>query len=183
MDISVSLFQIVVGLAVYLVIAAVLIAVSVIDFRTRRIPNEYVLALLALRLVVGVLDALWGSAFAAFVSLATSGVVSIGVTFALVVLTMIKERSGYERDGSFSTPLATHWQSFDAGIAAQTFCLSAHALGLGTVIMGIYDPAEVAKVVEIPEGQEVAALIALGHPAQDPQAPARKDVDTLLRFE
>ena len=40
---------------------------------------------------------------------------------ALVVLTMIKERSGYERDGSFSTPLATHWQSFDAGIAAQTF--------------------------------------------------------------
>ena len=102
---------------------------------------------------------------------------------ALVVLTMIKERSGYERDGSFSTPLATHWQSFDAGIAAQTFCLSAHALGLGTVIMGIYDPAEVAKVVAIPEGQEVAALIALGHPAQDPQAPARKDVDTLLRFE
>ena len=102
---------------------------------------------------------------------------------ALVVLTMIKERSGYERDGSFSTPLATHWQSFDAGIAAQTFCLSAHALGLGTVIMGIYDPAEVAKVVKIPEGQEVAALIALGHPAQDPQAPARKDVDTLLRFE
>ena len=73
--------------------------------------------------------------------------------------------------------------AIDAGIAAQTFCLSAHALGLGTVIMGIYDPAEVAKVVEIPEGQEVAALIALGHPAQDPQAPARKDVDTLLRFE
>ena len=68
-------------------------------------------------------------------------------------------------------------------LVAQTFCLSAHALGLGTVIMGIYDPAEVAKVVEIPEGQEVAALIALGHPAQDPQAPARKDVDTLLRFE
>ena len=31
---------------------------------------------------------------------------------ALVVLTMIKERSGYERDGSFSTPLAAHWQSF-----------------------------------------------------------------------
>ncbi|MFR0941492.1 MAG: nitroreductase family protein [Butyricicoccus sp.] len=73
---------------------------------------------------------------------------------ALVVLTMIKERSGYERDGSFSTPLAAHWQSFDAGVAAQTFCLSAHALGLGTVIMGIYDPAEVAKVVEIPEGRK-----------------------------
>ena len=76
MDISASLFQIVMGLAVYLVIAVVLIAVSVIDFRTRRIPNEYVLALLALRLVVAAFDALWGSASAAFASLATSGVVS-----------------------------------------------------------------------------------------------------------
>lgn len=92
MDISVSLFQIVMGLAVYLVIAAVLIAVSVIDFRTRRIPNEYVLALLALRLVVAAFDALWGSASAAFVSLVTSGVVSIGVTFALVVPKRIFEK-------------------------------------------------------------------------------------------
>ena len=50
------------------------------------------LALLALRLVVGVLDALWGSASAAFASLATSGVVSIGVTFALVVLKRIFEK-------------------------------------------------------------------------------------------
>ena len=41
MDISVSLFQIVMGLAVYLVIAAVLIAVSVIDFRTRRARDLY----------------------------------------------------------------------------------------------------------------------------------------------
>ena len=101
----------------------------------------------------------------------------------LIAQTCVTKRSGYERDGSFTTDRGAGWEMYDCGIAAQTFCLSAHALGLGTVIMGIYDPAEVAKVVEIPEGQEVAALIALGHPAQDPQAPARKDVDTLLRFE
>lgn len=59
---------------------------------------------------------------------------------ALVALTMVTGRSGFERDGSYSSPLEGHWQSFDAGIAAQTFCLAAHALGLGTVIMGIYDP-------------------------------------------
>ena len=56
---------------------------------------------------------------------------------ALVVLTMITGRSGYERDGSFSTSQGTHWQSFDAGIAAQTFCLAAHALGLGTVVSAL----------------------------------------------
>ena len=92
MDISVSLFQIVIGLAVYLAIAVVLIAVSVTDFRTRRIPNEYVLALLALRLVVGALDALWGSAVAALVSLVTSCFISAGVTFVLVVLKRVLEQ-------------------------------------------------------------------------------------------
>ena len=29
---------------------------------------------------------------------------------AVMVLTYVTGRSGYERDGSFSTPLATHWQ-------------------------------------------------------------------------
>lgn len=69
----------------------------------------------------------------------------------------------------------------DAGVAAETFCLAAHAYGLGTVVMGVFDEAEVKKVVDIPEGEEVAALIVLGHPAEEPQAPARKDTDTLLR--
>ena len=102
---------------------------------------------------------------------------------ALVVLTMITGRSGYERDGSFSTSQGTHWQSFDAGVAAQTFCLAAHALGLGTVIMGIFDEEKVAQVVQIPEGQKVAALIAVGHPAEEPMCPKRKDVETLVSFE
>ncbi len=31
---------------------------------------------------------------------------------ALVILTTITGRSGYERDGSFSTSKGTHWQSF-----------------------------------------------------------------------
>ena len=102
---------------------------------------------------------------------------------ALVALTMVTGRSGFERDGSYSSPLEGHWQSFDAGIAAQTFCLAAHALGLGTVIMGIYDPDKVAKVLSVPEGQTVAALIAIGHPAQDPAAPARKSVEELLSVQ
>ena len=101
---------------------------------------------------------------------------------ALVVLTMITGRSGYERDGSFSTSQGTHCQSFDAGIAAQTFCLAAHALGLGTVVMGIFDEEKVRQVVEIPEDQKVAALIAIGHPAEEPMCPKRKDVETLLCF-
>ena len=102
---------------------------------------------------------------------------------ALVALTMVTGRSGFEKDGSYSSPLQGHWQSFDAGIAAQTFCLAAHALGLGTVIMGIYDPAKVAQVLDVPQGQTVAALIAIGHPGQKPVAPPRKTVEELLTVE
>ena len=101
---------------------------------------------------------------------------------ALVVVTAITGRSGYERDGSFSTSQGTHWQSFDAGVAAQTFCLAAHALGLGTVIMGIFDEAKVRAVLDLPAEQMVSAIIAIGHPAEQPVRPKRKDVDTLLQF-
>ena len=100
----------------------------------------------------------------------------------LVVLTSVDRRSGYERDGSFSTSKGTHWQSFDAGIAAQTFCLAAHELGLGTLIMGIYDEDKVKQTLDIPAEQSVSALIAVGYYDAEVPAPPRKDTDTLLSF-
>ena len=100
----------------------------------------------------------------------------------VAVVSFIKERSGYERDGSFTTAKGSGWQMFDTGIACQTFCLSAHDKGLGTVIMGVFDDAEVAKELEIPETQEVAALIAVGYADVEPEAPVRKEVGVLLEF-
>ena len=49
---------------------------------------------------------------------------------ALVVLCAIKGLSGFEPDGTPSTTKGTHWQSFDAGVAAAHFCLAANALEL-----------------------------------------------------
>ena len=101
---------------------------------------------------------------------------------ALMVLSSIRYRCGYERAGSFSTSKGDSWEMFDAGIAAQSFCLAAHSMGLGTVIMGIFDENVVASLVDLPVNQRVAALIAIGHPAEMPIMPKRKDVDELLRF-
>lgn len=107
---------------------------------------------------------------------------TIANTPVLILLTTVNERSGYERDGSFSTSKGAHWQSFDAGIAAQTFCLAAHTQGLGTVVMGVYDEDKIRTVIDIPEGQSVSALIALGHPASIPAMPKRKEVEALLSY-
>lgn len=100
----------------------------------------------------------------------------------LIVMTLVDKRSGYERDGSFSTTKEKHWESFDAGIVAQTFCLAAHTLGLGTVIMGIFDEDKVKETVGVPEGESVAALIALGYPDEEPNAPKRKELEKILSY-
>ncbi len=98
----------------------------------------------------------------------------------IVVVTTVNGRSGYERDGSPTTSKGSHWQSFDAGIATQTFCLAAHELGLATVIMGIFDESKVAEVIGVSEGESVSALIALGYAAELPEMPKKKSADQLL---
>ena len=100
----------------------------------------------------------------------------------LIAMTIVNKRSGYERDGSFSTTQGTHWESFDAGSAAQTLCLAAHEMGLGTVIMGIFDEKLTGQAINVPEGETVSALIALGYPAEEPTAPKRKDLEKILSF-
>ena len=100
----------------------------------------------------------------------------------LIAVTVLKNRCGYERDGSFTTSRKDTWQMFDAGIANQTCCLAAHELGLGTVIMGIFDDT-LAEVLEIPEDLELVNIICIGHPAETPEAPIRKTVDDLLIYK
>ena len=48
--------------------------------------------------------------------------------------------------------------------------------------MGIFDDKSVAETIALPEGQKVGALVALGYPAEDPAAPARKEAEQLVTF-
>ncbi|MCI6831802.1 MAG: nitroreductase family protein [Clostridiales bacterium] len=100
----------------------------------------------------------------------------------LIAQTCVTKRSGYERDGSFTTDRGAGWEMYDCGIAAQTFCLAAHEAGLGTVILGIFDRPALEKHLHVPEGQELVALIAVGYPDQEPAAPRRKAVSDLLTY-
>lgn len=101
----------------------------------------------------------------------------------LMAITYVNKRSGFERDGSFSTPKEDRWQMFDAGIATEAFCLAAHDAGLGTVILGIFDEAKITELLEIPETETLMCLVVLGHPDIDPDAPKRKPFDALLTYK
>ena len=101
---------------------------------------------------------------------------------ALAVQSVVTNISGMEKDGSSTTSKGSTWEVFDAGISAQTFCLAAHSLGIGTCIMGIFDDGKVAAQIELPENQRVSALIAMGYPDETPNMPRRREVSELVRF-
>ena len=100
----------------------------------------------------------------------------------VMAVTIIRNRSGFERDGSFSTNKGDRWQMYDAGIASQTLCLAAYEKGIASVILGLFDDAKAAAILELPEDREVAALIPVGYAAEDPAAPKRKPVEEILSF-
>lgn len=100
---------------------------------------------------------------------------------AIVVVSFVKNRAGFERDGSFSTSKEDRWEMFDSGVATEAFCLAAHAYGLGTVIMGLIDDS-VKEAINLPEGQDISCVICLGHAAESPVAPKRKEVDALVSY-
>ena len=46
----------------------------------------------------------------------------------------------------------------------------------------IFDEKRTAEVLQLPEGQIVAALVPMGYPAQEGTVFKRKTVDELVRF-
>ena len=103
----------------------------------------------------------------------------------VVVLSFVKGKSGkldLEKD-DYATSKDHVWEVFDAGIACQTFCLAAHAKGVGTCIFGVIDDESISRIVGLPEEETVATLIAYGYEDGPHVKPTpRKDVDDILRF-
>jgi nitroreductase len=68
------------------------------------------------------------------------------------------------------------WYLFDLGIATQSICLTAQHLGLGTVVVGLFDHNAAKAALGVPEGVEVVAMLPLGYPAKQPAAPKRREI-------
>jgi len=72
------------------------------------------------------------------------------------------------------------WFMFDAALAVQNMVLAAHALGLGTVIIGAFEAAGVEKALSVPRGYRAVAMFPVGVPAQPGKAPPRKELSELV---
>ena len=92
----------------------------------------------------------------------------------LIALCGKLKSSGYYK-GTAPTKFGD-WFMFDLGIMCQTICLTAHAAGLGTVVVGLFDHDKVGEIIKLPEGHEVVALIPMGYSDQQPSPPKRKEV-------
>ena len=76
------------------------------------------------------------------------------------------------------------WFLFDLGIATQSLCLAAHDLGLGTVVVGLFDHDKAAEILKLPaETHELVVLIPMGYPAKQPPAPKRREVSEFVHHE
>ncbi len=96
----------------------------------------------------------------------------------VLILCGIKGVSGYFK-GQPQT-VKGDWLMFDTGLAMQNLCLAAHALGLGTVVVGRFDHNKVAEILGIPQNVEVVAMTPLGYPATEGTAPKRKELSEFV---
>lgn len=92
-----------------------------------------------------------------------------------------KKASGYYK-GMASTPFGD-WMMYDLGIATQNLCLTAHHLGLGTVIVGVFDHAKAAALLGVPDEYQLVTLIPLGYPAKVGSAPKRREAAEFVHYD
>ena len=89
-------------------------------------------------------------------------------------------QSGYYQD-KVSTKFGD-WFMFDLGLATQNLCLMARHLGLGTVIVGLFDHDKAKEILKTPDGYELVTLIPAGYPARTPSAPKRREIEDFTHY-
>jgi nitroreductase len=101
-------------------------------------------------------------------------------TLAVANAPLVLALCGKHNSAGFYKDVATtkygDWFLFDLGLAAQSLCLAAQSMGLGTVIVGAFDHNKANDILKTPAGYDVVVLIPTGYPDQDPPAPKRREI-------
>ena len=100
----------------------------------------------------------------------------------LIVTTFVKDRAGFQRNGSPDNELQNGWGVYDCGLANQNLILKATELGLGTLVMGIRDERTIREFLEIPAQETIVSVIGVGYPDIEPSMPKRKTIEEVSTF-
>lgn len=101
---------------------------------------------------------------------------------AYIVSTVVDGRSGYTVDGEYATHLEKGFQCFDNGLQVQNLCLKAYDMGLGTLIMGLYDEKGIREYMKVPENEIIVAVLSVGYPDIEPVMPKRKELEEVVKY-
>lgn len=100
----------------------------------------------------------------------------------LIVTTFVKDRAGFQRNGSPDNELQNGWGIYDCGLANQNLILKATELGLGTLVMGIRDERAIRELLEILAQETIVSVIGVGYPDIEPSMPKRKTIEEVSTF-
>ncbi len=90
----------------------------------------------------------------------------------MIVSTFVKGQSGFGR-GNQANEIGDGWGAYDNGLSNAYLVLKAREQGFDPLIMGMRESDGLRKLFNIPDTEEVMAVISLGYRASDPSRPAR----------
>jgi len=67
--------------------------------------------------------------------------------------------------------------------SVQNMLLTAHSLGLGTCWLGAFDEDEIWRLLNLPEGKSVQAVITIGYADETPDQPPKYRIEHTMFFE
>ena len=100
----------------------------------------------------------------------------------LIVSTFVKGQSGFGFGSQPANEIGDGWGAYDNGLANAYLILKARDTGFDTLIMGFRDSDKLRTLLNIPDSEEVLAVIALGYRAQEPGTPNHLAFDEVVKF-
>ena len=99
-----------------------------------------------------------------------------------IVISFVKDISGFNEDKTPINEMGQGWGYYDAGIATNKLILKACQMGYGSLIMGIRDAEAIRKMLQIPNEEIITSVVAIGKTKVIPERNKRKELDEIMKI-
>ena len=100
----------------------------------------------------------------------------------LIVTTFVKDRAGFDRDGTPTNEVGQGWGFYDCGLHNENLILKATDLGLDTLVMGIRNEEKLRELLNVNENEIIVSVISVGYRDINPDKPKRKEKESITIY-